>query len=125
MKVTGIKSLGKKGEELACDFLKSRGQKIVEKNWRSGHLEVDIISENDEGLHFVEVKTLLAPLDILPAEKVGKIKRHRISDAAMDYLKQNPGPGEKEVFFDVISVVFEKETVTLKYFPKAWIPMYT
>lgn len=125
MKIKGLKALGTKGEELACDFLMSRGQKILEKNWRSGHLEVDIISENEEGLHFVEVKSLMAPLDILPQDKVGARKRHRISDAAMDYLKQNPSPGDKEVFFDVISVVFDKETVTLKYFPKAWIPMYT
>lgn len=116
--------MGQKSEELACDFLLSRGQRIVEKNWRSGHLEVDIISEGKDGLHFVEVKSLLSPMDILPQDKVGVIKRHRITDAANDYMNAHPSDG-KEVFFDVISVVYDKETITLKYFPQAWIPMYT
>lgn len=117
--------MGRKSEELACDFLLSRGQKIVEKNWRSGHLEVDIISEAQDGLHFVEVKSLMAPMDILPQDKVGVIKRHRITEAATDYINSHPDPEGKEVFFDVISVVYDKESITLKYFPKAWIPMYT
>jgi len=124
MKIRGRKALGQKSEDLACDFLLSRGQKIVEKNWRSGHLEVDIISENDEGLHFIEVKSLLAPMDILPQDKVGRLKRRHISEAAVNYIKEHPS-GEKEVFFDVISVVFDKDQISLKYFPKAWIPMYT
>ena len=115
--------MGRKSEELACDFLQSRGQKIVEKNWRTGHLEVDIISESKEGLHFVEVKSLLSPMDILPQDKVGAIKRHRITDAANNYINSHPSDG-KEVFFDVISVVYDKDTISLKYFPKAWIPMH-
>lgn len=116
--------MGQKSEELACDFLLSRGQRIVEKNWRSGHLEVDIISEGKDGLHFVEVKSLLSPMDILPQDKVGVIKRHRITDAANEYIHSHPA-GDTEIFFDVISVVFDKETISLKYFPQAWIPMHT
>ncbi|MBP5636780.1 MAG: YraN family protein [Bacteroidales bacterium] len=125
MKIRGRKAMGQKSEELACDFLLSRGQRIVEKNWRSGHLEVDIISEAKDGLHFVEVKSLLSPMDILPQDKVGAIKRHRITDAANDYINSHPTPDGKEIFFDVISVVFDKETISLKYFPQAWIPMHT
>lgn len=117
--------MGQKSEELACDFLQSRGQKIVEKNWRSGHLEVDIISEAADGIHFVEVKSLLSPMNsILPQDKVSALKRHRITDAANDYINAHPSDG-KEVFFDVISVVYDKDTISLKYFPQAWIPMYT
>lgn len=116
--------MGQKSEELAGDFLLSRGHKIVEKNWRSGHLEVDIISEAKDGLHFVEVKSLLSPMDILPQDKVGAIKRRRITDAANDYINSHPSDG-KEVFFDVISVVYDKDTISLKYFPQAWIPMHT
>lgn len=126
MKIRGRKAIGQKSEELACDFLMSRGQRVVEKNWTSGHLEVDIISENQEGLHFVEVKSLLAPLDgILPQDKVGRLKQRHISEAAMHYLKEHPFPDEKEVFFDIITVIFDKDQISLKYFPKAWIPMYT
>lgn len=126
MKIRGRKAIGRKSEELACSFLQSRGQSIVEKNWTSGHLEVDIISENKEGLHFVEVKSLLSPLDgILPQDKVGRLKQRHISEAAIQYIKEHPFPGEKEVFFDIITVIFDKDDITVKYFPKAWIPMYT
>ena len=51
------RQLGKAGEYVACGFLRSMGHIILERNWRSGHLEIDIISLDRDGIHFVEVKT--------------------------------------------------------------------
>ena len=42
-------SLGRLGEDMACRFLQGRGHAILERNWRSGHLEIDIISFNVKG----------------------------------------------------------------------------
>ena len=39
--------VGRKGEEEACRYLMDRGHVIVERNWRSSHLETDIISFDD------------------------------------------------------------------------------
>ena len=119
---TGKKALGKLGEEVACDFLQSRGHRILERNWRGGHLEVDIISESQDGLHFVEVKSCTAPLTSDPQEKVNSLKQRRISAAALKYLNEHGR--DQEVFFDVISVIFDGENTFVKYFPQAWIPLY-
>ena len=50
MEIRGSKALGKLGEEMAGEFLRSRGHRILERNWHGSHLEVDIISEAQDGL---------------------------------------------------------------------------
>ena len=121
MEVKGRKALGRLGEEMACDFLRSRGHRILERNWRGSHLEVDVISEAPDGLHFVEVKSRL-DAEAAPEEKVDARKQRRISAAALKYL--NESGSDREVFFDVVSVVFDGSKAMVKYFPQAWIPMY-
>ena len=49
--------LGKWGEKIAEDFLKSKGMEIIERDWKSGHRDIDIIAIEDNVIHFVEVKT--------------------------------------------------------------------
>ena len=121
MEVKRRKALGRLGEEMACDFLRSRGHRILERNWRGSHLEVDVISEAPDGLHFVEVKSRL-DAEAAPEEKVDARKQRRISAAALKYL--NESGSDREVFFDVVSVVFDGSKTMVKYFPQAWIPMY-
>ena len=122
MEIKGKRALGRLGEEMACDFLRSRGHHVLERNWHGSHLEVDIISEAADGLHFVEVKTRLDS-DSAPEEKVDGRKQRRISSAALKYL--NGTGSDREVFFDVVSVTFDGTQTFVKYFPQAWIPMYT
>ena len=121
MQVRGKRAFGQLGEGKACDFLQSRGHRIVARNWRGSHLEVDIISEASDGLHFVEVKTRL-DADAAPQEKVDALKQRRISAAAPKYL--NETGSDREVFFDVVSVTISGDESTVNYFPQAWIPMY-
>ena len=49
--------LGKFGEDEVAAFLIGRGHTVLERNWRSGHLEIDLITEAADGIHFVEVKS--------------------------------------------------------------------
>ena len=51
------RELGRVGEDIACSLLEGMGHLILERNWRSSHLEIDIISYDPAGIHFVEVKT--------------------------------------------------------------------
>ncbi len=118
----GKRALGVLGEEKACDFLRGQGHRIVSRNWRGSHLEVDIISEDAAGLHFVEVKTRLAPAGTAPEEKVDGRKRQRIGAAALKFLNQSGS--DREVFFDVVTVLFDGDRTEVNYFPQAWIPMY-
>ena len=62
MNLLSTSRLGQTGEDVACDFLLSRGHHILDRNWRAGHLELDIVSEAPDGLHFVEVKARTAPV---------------------------------------------------------------
>ena len=121
MQVRGKRASGRLGEDKACEFLQSRGHRIVARNWQGGHLEVDVISEASDGLHFVEVKTRLAA-DAAPEEKVDALKQRRISVAALKYL--NETGSDREVFFDVVSVTLSGDELSVNYFPQAWIPMY-
>lgn len=121
METRGKQALGRLGEEMACDFLRSRGHRILERNWHGGHLEIDVITEAPDGLHFVEVKSR-RDTDASPEEKVDARKQRRISAAALKYL--NESGSDREIFFDVVSVVFDGCKTVVKYFPQAWIPMY-
>ena len=123
MNLQPTSKLGNKGEQMACDFLETRGHHILDRNWRGGHLEIDIVSEAPDGVHFIEVKArtapVLAPLD----RQIPPVKQKRICAAAQQYLHIHRMNG-KEVYFDVVSVTFEGVQTMVKYYPQAWIPMY-
>ena len=123
MNVLKTSKIGQNGEEIACDFLLSRGHQILDRNWRSGHLELDIVSEDQEGLHFVEVKARTAPVTSAVSDQVNLIKQKRICAAALQYLNKKHLVGQ-EVLFDIVSVLFDGQETVVRYFPQAWIPMY-
>lgn len=121
---TKTKKLGEVGEQIACDFLESRGHHILDRNWHAGHLELDIVSEAPDGVHFVEVKSRTAPVTSGLTDQVNGTKRKRISAAALQYLNRKKLNGQ-EVYFDVISVLFDDSQTVVRYYPQAWIPLYT
>ena len=119
-------SLGRKGEDLVCGFLLSKGHTILERNWRTGHLEIDIISFNDEGIHFVEVKTRQKSIQAPPQENVDSAKQKRIARAALRYMKTSKSlPGrDLECIFDVIAVTSDNDEMKIEWIPQAYIPLY-
>jgi len=100
---------GKWGERQAIRLLKSKGWKIVGERVRVGkHDELDIIANHGDVLVFVEVKTRKNEDFGRPISAVNKTKRHRLSRAAVGYLKQqNPPPDYFR--FDVIEVIGEPD----------------
>ncbi|MCQ2183364.1 MAG: YraN family protein [Bacteroidales bacterium] len=121
--------VGKQGEEEACTYLRSLGHSIVARNWRSGHCEIDIISAIDSEIHIVEVKSRTAPLVADPTANVNRSKQRKLAYAAnaflhSEFFRSLPERGEVEVFFDVVSVVFEENGFTIDYYPKAYTPIY-
>ncbi len=121
----GKSALGRRGDDLAADFLAARGHTVLARNWRGGHLELDLVTEASDGVHFVEVKTRTAPVAAAPEENVGWLKQQRITSAALKFLHAMDSAGDREVFFDVVAVVFDGDNAEIRYFPQAWIPMYT
>ena len=47
---------GKTGEDIAAEFFEANGYTVLHRNYRSGHLETDLIVENFESVAFVEVR---------------------------------------------------------------------
>lgn len=120
------RKLGQRGEDLACEFLHGMGHIILERNWRSGHLEVDLISYNAEGIHFVEVKARQESIQAPPQMSVNRQKQRNIVQAAQRFLRSGKGMpyGSHEVMFDVVAVTFIGDGHHLEWFPQAYIPLY-
>lgn len=120
------RELGQFGEELACEWLRGMGHTILERNWRSGHLEVDIISYDADGIHFVEVKARCSNIQAPPQDNVDTAKQRRIAKAAQAYLRTSRGlPARNmECMFDVIAVTYGRDSVRTEYIEQAYIPVY-
>ncbi len=119
--------LGRRGEDVANRFLEGLGHRIVTRNYRSGHLEIDIISQDVNGVHFVEVKSRVAPVTAAPEENVTPLKQRKIASAALRYLHNSKDPllsSDSEVHFDIVAVTFEGGEEKIEWFPDAFIPMY-
>jgi putative endonuclease len=99
-------STGKKGEELACQFVTEKGFIILETNWRYSRNEVDIIASKDKVLYFFEVKTRKSKLFGLPETSVGTKKMDNLKEAAEAYLYEHPE--WKLLQFNIISIVLLK-----------------
>ncbi len=127
MATLGKKKLGELGERIAGEHLVGLGHRILERNYRSGHLEIDLITSAPDGIHFVEVKSLMAPVAEDPTAKVGYAKRNRVTAAALHYLNSDrlPAGSSLEAFFDIVSVVFDGDRTEVEYYPSAWVPIYT
>ncbi len=120
------REIGRIGEDMACELLISMGHTILERNWRSGHLEIDIISYDPTGIHFVEVKTRSQSIQAPPQENVDRQKQKRIVKGAQGFMRTKKGLpyGDYEYNFDIVAVTFEGGECHTEWFPQAYIPMY-
>lgn len=102
-------NFGRSSEEKAVCYLKGRGYRILETNYKNRLGEIDIIARQDSRLCFVEVKSR-ASLDFgLPKEAVDSRKQYKISRAALAYLKENKLLDEG-CRFDVLSILDNGES---------------
>ena len=120
------KTIWKAGEDEAIKFLMDLGHTILERNWRAGHLEIDIISYDSSGIHFVEVKSRKSPIGYSPEECVNKQKQRNITSAAKKYIRTNKNKiTDVEYHFDIIAIIFSTTGSKIRYFEDAWLPIYT
>jgi len=99
-------STGKKGEQIAQDFLIKNGYKILETNKRfSRYCEIDIIALDKDTLVFCEVKTRKTTVCGTPFESITKTKYENIKKGIFFYLQENSK--YKKFRIDAISIIFE------------------
>ena len=100
--------LGKWGEDLAADYLQRKGYTIIERDWKSGKRDLDIIAQDGNVIVFVEVKTRRNRLYGEPEESVDYHKLQNLQQAISHYLKFKHI--RQEIRFDIISIVGTVET---------------
>ena len=110
---------GKKGEEIAAGFLRSKGFTILEVNWRSGKNEVDIIAKDGKYLVIVEVKTRTTDYYGEPEMEVKPAKMRAIVRTADAYIQLADFKGETR--FDVIGILLGGGKVVLNHIKDAFL----
>lgn len=98
------RSVGTKYESIAAEYLSQHGYKIIERNYRNPHGEIDILMEKDAMLIFVEVKFRSSNKYGIPLEAVDIWKQRRISKAALYYYSTHGYFENIACRFDVIAI---------------------
>jgi putative endonuclease len=94
---------GAEGEEAAAEYLRRLGWKILDRNWRSRHLELDIVAEERDTVVFVEVKTRAEGGLQSPFEALIPTKKERLCRAAQAWLEAHEA-WSRPCRFDLVCV---------------------
>jgi len=114
-------SLGKKGENMAVEFLLANHYRIIEQNYKAKKYEIDIIALKEGILVFVEVKTRATNRFGEPEESVGYQKENHIATAAEHFM----GHFEEDftdVRYDIISIILNDSFSRIKHIEEAFFP---
>ena len=101
--------LGRRGERIAEEWLANKGWQVVERRFRSGHRDIDLVVSRRDGegrlVAFVEVKTRASAAYGGPLGAVHWKKQREMAHAAHDWMSGRRKAGD--IFrFDVVGVIF-------------------
>ena len=103
MRIDSRQTLGKLGEDLACQELKRRGYEILARRYRTRAGEVDLVARDGATVVFVEVKTRATDAYGGGASAVTWQKRQRLARVAVEFLARS-GQSDSPCRFDVVVV---------------------
>lgn len=112
--------LGRLSEDLACAFLRDQGWHVLERNYRAGHKEIDIIARRKWTVAFVEVKARAGDAWGHPLEAITWAKRREIATVARAWMRRNPGSAQ-EFRFDAIAITWRGDSHILEHVENAWV----
>lgn len=100
----GKQELGRRGEQIAADYLAARRMRILDRNWRSTHGELDLVVQDATHVVAVEVKTRSgtgygSPLQAITPQKAARIRR-----TLFDWVREHKMRGAA-LRMDVIGIV--------------------
>ena len=114
------KKFGDRGEDLACEYLSSKGFQIIERNYRYGHGEIDIVAKDSEILVFVEVKSRKNLEFGYPEEAITEGKKQQIKRIASAYLYEHEIK-DTDCRIDVVAILFRgKESPSISHIKNAF-----
>lgn len=113
-----MQSFGKKGEEIAADFLAAKGYQVIERNYRFKKSEIDVICLAGGTLVFIEVKTRSTKSFGEPETFVSENQKQSVIRAAEHYIIEKDWKGD--IRFDIIAVYKDKERQEISHFEDAF-----
>lgn len=109
----------REGEEIACTYLSEQGYRIIERNYRVGHGEIDIIADDHGMFVFIEVKTRLSQSYGPPEYSITPGKQKQLRRVAQGYFYQNEIV-EMPCRFDVVTIEFQNRTPRINHIQNAF-----
>lgn len=113
-----MQSFGKKGEEMAANFLIGKGCQVIERNFRFKKSEIDIICSTSGLLIFVEVKTRSTKSFGEPETFVSENQKQSVIRAAEQYVIEKDWKGD--IRFDIIAIYLDNERQEICHFEDAF-----
>lgn len=111
---------GQQAEQAACDFLKTKGMSLLEKNYFCSQGEIDLIMNDNNTIVFVEVRFRQNTQFGSGAETVDRRKQNKLVATAAHYLQKNPKVAKNPCRFDVVSLTANKSGQKLDWIPDAF-----
>ena len=112
---------GQIGEELACRYLEEQGYRLLERNWRHEHKEIDLIAQWGATLCIIEVKTRSAGSYQKARESVTRDKQAFLIQAADAYVREQRL--SLEVRYDIIALQIAADgSYSLEHIEQAFVP---
>jgi putative endonuclease len=113
--------LGRTGEEIALSYLREKGYKVLDTNWRSGKYEVDIIARDGNFIVFIEVKTRRSDYFGSPEAAVDRTKQRFMIRAADQYITRKNI--NLEARFDILTVLIKGGGHEINHITDAFYPL--
>jgi putative endonuclease len=111
---------GRKGEDIAVEYLEKKGYKILERNWVSGKHEIDIIARESSFIVIIEVKSRHSSFAGEPETAVNREKQKALIQAANNYVRKMNLM--EEVRFDIISILIVNGKEQINHIEDAFYP---
>ncbi len=109
------RSRGRKAEDIACEFIKKHGLKIIKKNFRSRFGEIDIIALDKNTLVFLEVRSVSSLKFGFPEESITSSKKKRLVSTAQVFIKNNETLKKYGCRFDFIGIIWKTDKPEIKW----------
>jgi putative endonuclease len=110
---------GELGERIAERWLRRQGWRVVQRRFRNGHRDIDLVVEREGTVAFVEVKARRGALFGDPVEAVNWKKQKELARSASVWVDRHGRP-EESYRFDVVGVLVEGDRVRIRHVPNAF-----
>jgi putative endonuclease len=112
-------AFGELGERIAERWMRRSGWRVIQRRFRSGHRDIDLVMERDGTVAFVEVKARRGASFGQPIEAVNWKKQKELTKSAQVWIDRH-GRASEVYRFDVVGVLVSDGRVRVRHVPDAF-----